>query len=69
MRLDELKDKKILILGFGKEGIDSYLALRRLFPEKQLAVADEKKIENYELGLRTLISKDKKIKLYLGNHS
>lgn len=68
MRLNELKDKKILILGFGKEGIDSYLALRRLFPQKQLAVADEKKIENYELKIRTLINKDKKIKLYLGKN-
>ncbi|MBU2578763.1 hypothetical protein KKA09_01450, partial [Patescibacteria group bacterium] len=38
---NKLKDKKILILGFGKEGKDSYLALRKLFPEKILGIADQ----------------------------
>ncbi|MBU2579052.1 UDP-N-acetylmuramoyl-L-alanine--D-glutamate ligase [Patescibacteria group bacterium] len=38
---NKLKDKKILILGFGKEGKDSYLALRKLFPKKILGIADQ----------------------------
>ena len=38
---NELENKKILILGFGEEGIDSYLALRRLFPKKLLGIADK----------------------------
>ncbi len=45
MKLEELKDKKILILGFGREGQDSFLALRWLFPEKvknkTIAIADQ----------------------------
>jgi len=38
--LEELKNKKILILGFGKEGKDNFLFLRKLFPKKILAIAD-----------------------------
>lgn len=36
-----LKDKKIVILGFGMEGEASYRFLRRNFPEKQLFIADK----------------------------
>lgn len=49
-----LKDKKIVILGFGMEGEASYRFLRRNFPEKQLFIADrninllEKKIDLME---------------------
>ncbi len=42
--LEEFKDKKILILGFGREGQDNFLFLRRLFPKKTLGVADRLKI-------------------------
>lgn len=35
-----LKDKKIVILGFGMEGEASYRFLRKNFPEKQLFIAD-----------------------------
>src|SRR6056297_2568005 len=44
MKLKDLKDKKILILGFGKEGRNTFQALRYLFPKKELAIADKKKI-------------------------
>lgn len=39
--LNFLKDKKILILGVGKEGKSTYDFLRRNFPEKQLFIADK----------------------------
>ncbi len=39
--LDYLKDKKIVILGFGMEGESSYRFLRKNFPEKQLYIADK----------------------------
>jgi UDP-N-acetylmuramoyl-L-alanine---L-glutamate ligase len=58
--LGDLKDKKILILGFGKEGRDTYLALRKIFPAKILAVADKNK--------NLKIEKDKNLKLYLGEN-
>ncbi len=41
MKLDELKDKKVLILGFGREGKDTFLFLKRLFPDKVLGIADK----------------------------
>jgi UDP-N-acetylmuramoylalanine--D-glutamate ligase len=44
MKLNELKDKKILILGFGREGQDTFKFLRKLFPQKTLGVADQKEL-------------------------
>jgi UDP-N-acetylmuramoyl-L-alanine---L-glutamate ligase len=43
MTLEELKDKKILILGFGREGMDTFLFLKNLFPNKKLGIADKNK--------------------------
>lgn len=42
-----MKDKKILILGFGKEGKDTLLFLKKLFPEKKIAIADQKFAKDY----------------------
>jgi len=42
MKLNELKDKKILILGFGREGKDTLLFLKKLFPKKKISIADQK---------------------------
>jgi UDP-N-acetylmuramoyl-L-alanine---L-glutamate ligase len=41
MKLQELKDKKILILGFGREGMDTFLFLKNAFPEKNIGIADK----------------------------
>ncbi len=59
MKLDELKNKKILILGFGQEGKDNFDFLRKVFPKKILGIADQK---------TKLDLKDKKIKLHLGQN-
>lgn len=40
--LKYLENKKILILGFGKEGESTYKLLRKYFPEKNLFIADKK---------------------------
>jgi UDP-N-acetylmuramoylalanine--D-glutamate ligase len=61
MTLNELKKKKILILGFGREGIDTFKFLRRLFPKKVLGIGDRQEISN-------LIKKDRKIRLHLGKN-
>lgn len=37
---EKFKNKKIVILGFGREGQSTYRYLRQLFPEKPLAIAD-----------------------------
>lgn len=66
MLLQDLKDKKILILGFGREGIDTYLALRRLFPAKILAIADKKTFGEFDSKTQKLFFKDKNLEVFLG---
>jgi len=42
MKLKELENNSILILGFGREGKDTYSFLRKIYPDKILAIADQK---------------------------
>jgi len=57
--LEDLKNKKILILGFGKEGKTTLSFLRKLFPEKILGIADQNKDKKI---------KERKIRWYLGKN-
>ncbi|MBI4138477.1 MAG: UDP-N-acetylmuramoyl-L-alanine--D-glutamate ligase [Candidatus Wildermuthbacteria bacterium] len=41
MDIKDIKDKKILILGFGREGRDTFLFLRKMFPGKIFGIADK----------------------------
>ena len=56
--LDYLKNKKILILGFAREGIDTLQFLRKLFPRQIFALADQKELSFFEVGARKLMAKD-----------
>ena len=47
MIFNELKNKKILILGFGREGQDTFRFLKKLFPKKVFKIADQKFDKNY----------------------
>lgn len=62
----DLQNKKILILGFGREGQDTFLFLRKLFPNKVLGVADERKIKAPKSKVNLRLGKDylKAIKEY-----
>jgi len=64
--LNELKEKKVLILGFGREGIDTFKFLRKVFPEKVLGVGERSEIKNLKLKIKNLIKRGKKVKLHLG---
>ncbi len=47
MLVSELKNKTIVILGFGREGKDTLLFLKKNFPKKEIAIADQKLDKNY----------------------
>ena len=69
MELENLKNKKILILGLGREGIDSFKFLRKMFPDKIIGLADAKNFNELNAQTRVLFEQDKNVKLYLGaNH-
>ncbi|MBI2040256.1 UDP-N-acetylmuramoyl-L-alanine--D-glutamate ligase [Candidatus Microgenomates bacterium] len=47
MKLQDLKNKTILILGFGREGQATLKFLRKHFPKKEIRVADQSEGKNY----------------------
>ncbi len=62
MKLEELKNKKILILGLGKEGKDTFEFLSKIFPGKIIGIADQ----NPNCKLQATDRKLKRVKWYLG---
>ncbi len=66
--LTEWKNKRILILGLGKEGIETYKFLRKLFPNKVLGIGDKNKFSIFNFQFSKLIKNDKYIKLHLGKN-
>ena len=66
MQIRDFKDKKILILGFGMEGIDSFKFLRKIFPDKKIGIADRLEISNLKSQISNLVKKDKRVKLHFG---
>ncbi len=47
MTLKDLQDKKILILGLGEEGMDTFSFLEQTYPGKILGLADKKEITEF----------------------
>ncbi len=58
MKIEELKDKKVLILGLAREGVDTLVFLQKKFPDQEIGLADR----NDKIELSNL----KKTNLHLG---
>lgn len=64
-----LEDKKILILGFGREGKASYNLIRRHFPKKKLYIADkDTKVKEVVLNLESKFGNKDLVELILGEN-
>ena len=68
MKINQLKDKKILILGFSREGMSSYKFLRRHFRNQKIGLADEKSLSQFEKEYTAILKKDKGLELSLGKN-
>lgn len=66
MQILDLKNKKILILGLGREGLSTLRFLRKQFPVKIIGVADQKQLAQLAKSTQKIITSDKKIRLHLG---
>jgi UDP-N-acetylmuramoylalanine--D-glutamate ligase len=64
MKIETLKNKKILILGFGREGKDTLEFLSKIFPDKTFGIADKDK--NCKLQIKNW--KLRKVKWHLGEN-
>lgn len=57
--IEELKGKRIAILGFGKEGKSTYTYIRKYLPDQPLTIADQKEIDVQGLTyVDTIIGKE-----------
>jgi UDP-N-acetylmuramoyl-L-alanine---L-glutamate ligase len=61
--LQELENKNILLLGFGREGQSSYRLIHRFFPQKSITIADA----NVKVRENEMLIEDKLVDFQLGD--
>jgi UDP-N-acetylmuramoylalanine--D-glutamate ligase len=66
MRLTELQDKSVLLLGLGQEGLATFRFLRARFPQKPIGLADESPLHQLNSELTEAIRSDPQVLLHLG---
>lgn len=64
--LDDLQTKNILLLGLGREGMNTYSFLRCRFPDKPLGLADQLTLAQLPLKTQEIIKSDGQVSLFLG---
>lgn len=55
MTIDNLKSKKVLILGLGREGLDSFKFIQKIFPDKKFGIADKAELKDLDANIQKLI--------------
>lgn len=68
MKIGDLKNKDLVILGIGREGLDSFYFLRKKFPKKMIAVADQKEVAELNPAVEKILCQDDYIKYYGGKN-
>jgi len=68
MKIKELENKKIIILGMGREGVDTLKFLRKHFPKKRIGVGDQLELKKLNNQTQKLINKDRKTKKHFGKN-
>ncbi|SRR6056297_89831 len=69
MGIKKLQDKKILILGMGREGKDALTFLLEKFPEKKIGIADKKRKRDFKKDIKKIITQNKeRLNLHLGEN-
>lgn len=66
MEFKKLENKKTLILGFGREGMETFLFLAKKFPEQKIGVADKKEFKEFSPEAKKFLRKHKNTALHLG---
>jgi UDP-N-acetylmuramoylalanine--D-glutamate ligase len=61
-------NKKICILGLGREGLSSYHFLRQFLPNKLLRLADQNPLEKLDPAWQTIQEQDQQLEFFLGSH-
>ncbi len=61
---EKFKNKKILILGFGREGRSTYLFLRKIFPEKIIGISDQDEL----IRADSFLKEDAALQFHLGQN-
>ncbi|MBI3934510.1 MAG: UDP-N-acetylmuramoyl-L-alanine--D-glutamate ligase [Acidobacteria bacterium] len=66
MKIAELKDQSVLVLGLGQEGRSTCRFLRAAFPEKVIGVADQLPLEKLSPDAQALLREDSRVRAHLG---
>lgn len=67
MTIEDIADKKVLILGLGREGESTYRLFRRLWPEQRLALADQNDLSQLGGFWSEVARQDKQAEFILGS--
>src|SRR5262245_49158599 len=67
MKLAELQDRAILILGLGREGYSTLGFLRDLFPERVIGLADEAECSELNPAVQEALHTDTRVRFHLGS--
>ncbi|OFV98692.1 MAG: UDP-N-acetylmuramoylalanine--D-glutamate ligase [Acidobacteria bacterium RIFCSPLOWO2_12_FULL_54_10] len=66
MQFSSLKDRSVLLLGLGREGLSTYRWLRARFPEKVIGLADRLSLEQIGGEFAESVAADGRARLHLG---